>query len=122
MYHGILLDRAFSDTHAVSDNFLVFARKISQLLGAIYGVEIEEVPITLAIQKLQDLMKADQPLYVHLYNETEVIVVFKYQYFVMSRDPRSWAPAIEYGLSLGIPKEQLNFKPNSFEDEEEYFC
>lgn len=121
MYHGILLDRAFSDAHAVSDNFLVFARKVSQLLGSIYGVEIEETPVELAIEKLQNLMKPDQPLYVHLYNEEQIIVIFKHRYFAMSRDPLSWTLAIEYGLSLGIPKEQLNFRPNSFEEEEEYF-
>lgn len=120
-YHGILLDRAFTETDYVPQHFLVFARKISRLLGAIYGVEIDEAPIEVAIEKLQSVMKDNEPLYVHLYNEDHLIVIFKHKYFIMSQDPHTWFEAIVYGEALGIPREQLDFLPHTFDQEEAYF-
>lgn len=46
----------------------------------------------------------------HFWQEQDVIAVFKDRKFEFNYDDKStWKPVIEYGLSLGIPKEELDF-------------
>lgn len=55
---------------------------------------------------------ADGPWYVHFWEQgkDEVRVVFKGRVFTIQYSDRStWSEAVAYGLSLGIPKEQLDF-------------
>ncbi|GIW63372.1 MAG: hypothetical protein KatS3mg091_174 [Patescibacteria group bacterium] len=48
--------------------------------------------------------------YMHFWQEQDVIAVFKDRKFEFNYDDKStWKPVIEYGLSLGIPKEELDF-------------
>ena len=51
----------------------------------------------------------------HFWNETEdkIIAVFKNKIFIIeAKDQSTWQQAIEYGHSLGIPSEQLDFLIN----------
>lgn len=51
-----------------------------------------------------------KPLFSEKNDNTYVIVVFKDKIFRFDyEDKTSWQPAIDYGLSVGIPKEQLDF-------------
>jgi hypothetical protein len=48
--------------------------------------------------------------YMHFWKEKEVVAVFKDKVFVFDYDNKeTWKEAIEYGLSIGIPLEQLDF-------------
>jgi len=48
--------------------------------------------------------------YAHFWNGDDVVVAFKNITFEFShKDQKSWLPAVNYGKSLGIPGEQLNF-------------
>jgi|SRR3989344_4636996 len=52
------------------------------------------------------------PWYIHLWElgQDDVLVVFKEKIFKMKySDKTTWQDAVSYGLSLGIPKEQLDF-------------
>jgi len=52
------------------------------------------------------------PWYVHFWkeNRNDILVVYKNKEFWIKFDDEStWKEAIEHGLSLNIPKEQLNF-------------
>ncbi len=54
----------------------------------------------------------DGPWYVHFWkeNQNDVLVVFKNKEFWIKFDDKvTWENAVEYGLSLNIPPEQLNF-------------
>jgi hypothetical protein len=54
----------------------------------------------------------DGPWYVHFWEEgsDEVLVVFKDHVFSITHsDQSTWKTAIEYGKSIGIPEEQLDF-------------
>ncbi|PIN92990.1 hypothetical protein COU61_01120 [Candidatus Pacearchaeota archaeon CG10_big_fil_rev_8_21_14_0_10_35_13] len=54
--------------------------------------------------------KIKQGWYMHFWKRREVIVIFKNKRFEFDYDNKeSWKPAIEYGISLGIPKKQLDF-------------
>jgi len=46
----------------------------------------------------------------HFWNDRDVIAIFHGKKFEFNYDDKSlWAPAVEHGLSIGIPKEQLDF-------------
>lgn len=66
-------------------------------------------------------MKSDEPYYAHLYNDNELIVVFKEKVFHVTPHRSTWTPIIEYGRMLHIPESQLTFWPNRFQDETNYF-
>lgn len=119
MYHGIIIDQSFTDPSKVR-SFRVFAIKHEDI-SKIYGIEVDDRRIDEVIEEIQDNMKPNEPWYAHIYNGEEIIVIFKNKVFTTSSDPASWQPAIDYGLQLNIPKEQLDFKPKSFEEEKEYF-
>jgi hypothetical protein len=51
-----------------------------------------------------------EPWYAHFWNEKRLIVVYADARFEMDRfDQATWRPAVEHGLSKGIPEEQLDF-------------
>lgn len=66
-------------------------------------------------------MQADGAWYNHLYNDEELIVIFKDKVFHVNPHKSSWGEMLEYGASLSIPTEQLDFWPNRFQDEAHYF-
>ena len=65
----------------------------------------------LSEDKIDDLHKhLRQGWYMHFWQDRDVIVLFKDKKFKLNYDDKStWKSAVEYGLSIGIPKEQLDF-------------
>lgn len=49
--------------------------------------------------------------YVHFWKKDKMIVLFKDKKFILDiNNKNTWKKAIEYGLSIGIPLEQLDFE------------
>ena len=119
MYHGIIIDQEFRDK-LFPESFKQFAKKQDGSWG-IFGIEIEDSQFEEVIDKIQENMREDQPWYAHLYNDKQLIVIFKEKVFRVEPHISSWKPIIEYGEELKIPKEQLDFWPNRFQDEQHYF-
>lgn len=120
-YHGILIDAAFDDP-TYPEKFKLYAKRISVSTGWIlFGVEIPEAELAGKVLEIQQYFKSDKPYYAHFYNDEKLIVVFKEKVFTVTPHKTSWNPVIEYGVSLGIPKAQLDFWPNRFQDEIHYF-
>ena len=119
MYHGIIIDQEFQDK-GLPKKFKIFAKKQSGSWG-IYGIEVEDSEVEQTIKKVQDNMKGDEAWYAHLYNDKELIVIFKNKVFRVRPHLSTWKPIIEYGKKLNIPEEQLDFWPNRFQDERHYF-
>ena len=119
MYHGILIDQEFINK-AFPENFKLFAKKQDGSWG-IYGIEIEDPKLEESIRKIQKEMKDTEPWYAHLYNDKQLIVIFKNTVFRVDPHISSWNPIIEHGRKLDIPVEQLDFWPNRFQDEHHYF-
>jgi hypothetical protein len=121
MWHGILIDFAFTDSNYPS-TLKVFAKRKSKSLGwVLYGVEISDNAFSDKVKEIQSLMKSDKPYYSHFYNDHKVIVVFKDKTFEVEPHISTWKSVIEYGKQLNIPVEQLDFWPNRFQDEIHYF-
>jgi len=119
MYHGIIIDREFVDKN-FPESLKQFAKKQDGSWG-IYGIEVEDLQLEKVINEIQKNMKTDQAWYAHFYNDKQLIVVFKDKVFRIEPHVSSWKPIIEYGKKLNIPKEQLDFWPNRFQDEAHYF-
>jgi DNA-directed RNA polymerase beta subunit len=61
------------------------------------------------LQRIAAVMKP-RNWYAHFWNGNNVRVVFRDKIFAQKADDvGSWQPAIRYGLSVGIPREQLDF-------------
>ncbi len=51
--------------------------------------------------------------YAHFWKDQRLVVVFRGEKFEFkSRDKSTWKEAVEYGKSVGIPEEQLDFPTN----------
>jgi hypothetical protein len=104
------------------ESFKIFAKRKNQTENWIlYGVEIGDASLEKTISNIQQQMKEDEPYYAHFYNDQKLIVIFKNKVFYVTPQKDSWKEIIEYGKSLNIPKEQLDFWPNRFQDEIHYF-
>ena len=119
MYHGRIIDEEFKDK-SFPNSFKLFAKKQSGSWG-IYGIEIEDEKVEEAIKSIQDNMRDDEAWYAHLYNNEELIVVFKNKVFRVKPHVSSWKAIIDHGRELHIPEEQLDFWPNRLQDEKHYF-
>lgn len=119
MYHGIIINKEFVD-ESFPDTFKTFAQKLDGD-WKIYGIEIEDQKLEETINQIQNNLKTDQSWYFHLYNDKELIVVFKNKIFKVTPHISSWQSIIDYGKELNVPKEQLDFWPNRFQDEIHYF-
>lgn len=61
------------------------------------------------IQYLSNKIKSNS-YYMHFWDNRNIIVVFRNKIFEIDYDDKNtWKDAIEYGVSIGISKEQLDF-------------
>lgn len=121
LWHGILIDQAFTD-RAFPESFNSFAKEGTSSLGwLLYGVIIAHEELAPSIKNIQDAMRSDKVFYSHLYNDQELIVIFKERIFRVGSHESTWEPILEFGRQSGISEEQLDFWPNRFQDERHYF-
>jgi hypothetical protein len=119
MFHGILLDLAFVDQE-YPKSFSLFAQKLSGDWG-LYGIKVDQNDCESTVVNIQAHMRTDQPFYNHLYDDERLIVIFRERIFRVTTHASSWEEVKQYGLTLGIPEQQLDFWPNRFQDEIHYF-
>ena len=117
--HGILLDAAFYDNR-YPESFSRFARKSGSGRG-LFGIIVPREKLEYTIHEIQDHMRSDAPFYNHLYDNEELIVVFKKRIFRATCHSSGWQEIVQYGLSIHIPVDQLDFWPNRFQDKIHYF-
>lgn len=119
MYHGIIIDQEFKNKN-FPGKFKIFAKKQDGSWG-IFGIEIEDSLLNKVIEDIQKNMDNSDPWYAHLYNDVDLLVIFKNQVIKVKPHKSTWGPIIEYGKKLNIPEHQLDFWPNRFQDERHYF-
>ena len=62
------------------------------------------------IPKIQPYLERKGGWYMHFWKGRDVIVVFRDRVFEIDADDKTtWKDAVEYGLSMGVPAEQLDF-------------
>lgn len=119
MFHGILVDMAFTDRH-YPKTLPIYAQKITGGWG-LFGIQVPRNDIENTVADIQAQMRTEEHFYNHLYDDETVIIIFKKCVFRVTSHASSWADAQSYGTRSGIPIEQLDFWPNRFQDEIHYF-
>ena len=116
-YHGILVEEGLSDL-SILNAVTILGRK----RGADWSllrVRLKGRMLPSVIGRLQASLKMENgvPFYAHFYRPGELIVVFPQRLFRMTPRKETWKEATDYGKSVRIPVEQLDFAPCRFEDE-----
>ena len=120
-YHGIIIDSSFTNLDFLKGIKFFAKRKSVNNPWTLYGIEVKEELIEDTLTKVQKFLKTDKNYYSHFYNKSNLIVVYKKRIFKIKPDVTTWKSAIDYGLKLNIPHEQLDFWPNRRQDEIHYF-
>ncbi len=100
---GTIVENGLADKNILAD--LNVTKTWSDEDWILHDVVIDEFQI-------ESIRKAlgGGPWYVHFWEGDTIIVVYKDKIFhIKKSDVSSWSEAIEYGKSLGIPDEQLDF-------------
>lgn len=115
-FHAIIVDKSLKDLGIL--NQLNVIGKIKDGGWELFKISVSEEDI----EKTKKLIKENLTKgswYYHFYNEdgSKLIIVFREKTFETDNNPENWNEAIEYGQSINIPKEQLDFCPNTFAEE-----
>ena len=106
-YKGVIIEESLDDNRIINNLEIVGVKVSSELRWHLYTVLVSEKDI----EELSYLLK--QGWYMHFWKDKKVIAIFKDKRFEFDYDRKdTLEPVIEYGLSIGIPKEQLDFPIN----------
>ena len=113
-YHGVIVDVSQKDKRIFETLNILGNKKDGSWI--LYKIGVSERDIDRTIKCLQENMV--DGFYFHFYKDDKLIVIFKKKIFKIIVDKSSWKKAINYGKSIGIPEEQLDFYPCRVGDEE----
>jgi hypothetical protein len=119
-YHGNFLDTEFKDSNFLKKFKVLKTRKSKTNPWTHYLVVVKKEELEKVIEETQKQL-IEKGYYAHLYNEdgSEVIVVFPKKVF--RTNSSKLEEVKKYGRSLGIPEDQLDIKPLTFEEEKSYY-
>lgn len=106
---GTIVEESLADNRILNDIEIVRFRITKEDDPAerwhLYKVRVSREDI----EKLSKCIKTGK-WYMHFWEGTDVIAVFRDKIFEFNHsDKTTWEDALEYGRSLGIPEEQLDF-------------
>lgn len=108
-YRGTIIEESLDDNR-ILNNLQIIKFRITnddnpQNRWHLFTVNISE-------EKIKEISKhiKSGKWYMHFWNNNHIIAVFKERVFEFDLNNKSsWEEAISYGISLGIPVEQLDF-------------
>jgi len=119
-YHGNFLDTEFKDSNFLKKFKVLKTRKSKTNPWTHYLVVVKKEELEKVIKETQKQL-IEKGYYAHLYDEdgSEVIVIFQEKVF--RTNSSKLEEVKKYGRSLGIPENQLDIKPLTFEEEKSYY-
>jgi hypothetical protein len=116
-YHGIIVEESLREP-SILRSVSVLGRKRGRD-WTLLRVGVSEGVLQETIESVRRNLKVVNgvPFYAHFYRSGELIVVFPDRVFRITPNKDTWAQAVNYGKSVGIPLDQLDFLPCRFEDE-----
>ena len=107
-YKGTIVEESLEDNRILNDieivGFRISKDENPQDRWHLYTVRVSKEEI----EKLSVSIKTKW--YMHFWKDKDIIAIFKDKIFEFNYDDKAtWKNAVDYGLSLGIPKEQLDF-------------
>ncbi len=116
-YHGIIVEESLKDKSILNKIIKLGSKVADDADFTLLRVEVEEEKIEEIIKLVQRNLVTRPVYYAHFYRDDELIVIFPEKIFRITPNKETWTEAVEYGKSVGVPKEQLSFHPCRFEDE-----
>lgn len=108
-YKGTIVEESLEDNRILND-FEIIGFRISKAENPADRWHLYTVLVSLEEIALLSDNNIKVKWYMHFWKGKEVIAIFQGKKFEFNFDDKtSWEPAISYGLSLGIPLEQLDF-------------
>jgi hypothetical protein len=114
-YHGIIIKEGLKDPSILRQMEILGTKKTGE--WTLLRVEVNENRINEIIRIVERNLLTKPVYYAHFYRNEELIVVFPKKIFHLTPNKKTWKPAIEYGKSMGVPEDELDFKPCRFEEE-----
>ncbi len=114
-FHGIIIDKSLKSTK-VLEKLNVLSKKEADG-WVLYKISVAEGDLAPTIKLIQESLSGGS-WYAHIYDGTKVFAIFRNRIFEMVNNPVFFRPAVKYGVSIGVPEGQLDFKPNKFEEED----
>jgi uncharacterized protein YciI/ribosomal protein S18 acetylase RimI-like enzyme len=114
-YHGSLVKEGLRRPEVLSQFPVLGTHRAEKWTFVKIGVP--EADLNRALDLLQSALLDEPTYFAHLYGQGNLIAVYPTQIFRMTRDPKSWSEAIQYGIAKGIPEEEVIFSPCTFEEE-----
>jgi len=108
IYKGTIIEESLNDNRIINDlkitGFRISKDENPADRWHLYTVTVTREDIARVAENIRPKW------YMHFWKDKDVIAVFEGKKFAFNYDDKSsWTPAVEYGLSIGIPKEQLDF-------------
>lgn len=108
MYKGTIVAESLKDREILNNIKVLNIKETDDENVAdrwhIYSVLVTDAEIDILEQQIKELW------YAHFWNDTKLIIIFTNKKFVCDvNDKTTWQPAIVFGISIGVPKEQLDF-------------
>ena len=108
-YKGVIVEESLKDNRILND-FKIIEFRISKEENPaerwhLYTVQVSKEDIVRLSKNIK------QKWYMHFWKDGKMIVLFKGKKFILDVDNKdTWDEAIKYGLSINIPREQLDFE------------
>jgi hypothetical protein len=118
-YYGIVIEQSLADPAFAESLDVAYRKRDPDGSWVFLLVRIAYERLSSELERIRQAMVHDEPWYAHFFCGNELSVVFADAIFRLTTDPTSWKPAVEHGLALGIPREQLDFWPRTSEQVEE---
>ena len=108
-YKGTIIQESLIDNRILNE-FEVISFKVTKEKNPADRWHLFTVKATKKqIEKLSKFLKPEK-WYAHFWQEDDIIAIYPNKVFRFKHSDKStWKEAVEYGKSLGIPKEQLDF-------------
>ncbi|MBU3178868.1 hypothetical protein KPL47_21390 [Clostridium estertheticum] len=107
-FKGVIVEESLNDNRIINQlkviSLCISGHKNPLERWHLYTVMVSEEEI----EKLSECIK--DKWYMHFLKDRQIIALFKGKKFIFNYDDKTtWKPAVDYGLSIGIPESQLDF-------------
>jgi uncharacterized protein YciI len=112
-YHGSVVWEGLRRPEVINH----FPQLARQRVGnwTLVKVGVPEADLPRAVDLLQAALMDEPTYFAHLWSHERMVIIFPSMVFEVTRDPRSWTDALQYGLDRSIPREELVFDPVAVE-------